>query len=147
MKLPLFAALLLAACASAPQAQSISPFATDGCSLFPDRSPLTRDDWCECCLAHDLAYWRGGTADERLAADTALRACVLRKTGDGALADLMFAGVRSGGGPYFYTPYRWAYGWPYGRNYAPLSDEEQASVATARQLYLAKNPSLACPTK
>ena len=44
-------------------------FATDGCSLFPDRALVGSADWCDCCLAHDLAYWRGGTESQRLDAD------------------------------------------------------------------------------
>jgi hypothetical protein len=138
---------LLAACVAAPPApptQSILPFSTDGCSLFPDRAMLGKADWCHCCLEHDLAYWRGGTVDERLKADQQLQACVLQASGNPALADLMFAGVRSGGGPYFYTPYRWAYGWPFGRNYEALSADEQAAAALLERQYLAINPALAC---
>ena len=36
----------------------------------------------------------------------------------------MWAGVRAGGGPYWPTSYRWAYGWPYTRGYRALTDEE-----------------------
>ena len=120
-------------------------FTTDGCSRFPDHSLISNDDWCDCCVAHDLAYWRGGTADERLAADEALRACVERNTQNRALADLMFAGVRAGGGPYFYTSYRWGYEWNYGRNYQPLSPTEQTAADAAQAEYLSTNPGLSCP--
>jgi len=137
------AAVLLSACASA---QVVQPFATDGCSLFPDRSLIDKSDWCSCCLAHDLAYWRGGTADERLKADQDLKSCVFAASGDSKLADLMLAGVRAGGGPYFFTPYRWGYGWPFGRLYEPLSAAEDAQVSSLRELYLSSNPALACPT-
>ena len=67
--LPLLAAALLASCASLTT-QPV-PFTTDGCSLFPDRALVGRADWCDCCLAHDLAYWRGGTEEQRLTADRA----------------------------------------------------------------------------
>ena len=133
--------VLLSACATAA---AIEPFSSDGCSLFPDRSLITKKDWCDCCLAHDVAYWRGGTAAERLKADEELRDCVARATRDPALAELMFVGVRSGGGPYFFTPYRWGYGWKFGRLYEPLSAEEDRQAAELRAVYLAKNPSLAC---
>src|SRR5690242_11522788 len=86
---------------------SIKPFTTDGCSLFPDRSLISHKDWCDCCVVHDLAYWRGGTAAQRLDADRALQACVVQTTGDKALAELMFTGVRAGGGPHYFTTYRW----------------------------------------
>ena len=122
----------------------LRPFSTDGCSLFPDRSLIDNADWCQCCLAHDLAYWRGGTSEARLKADQELGACVRRATGNKALADLMYAGVRAGGGPHFYTPYRWGYGWPYGRPYQELTAEEEAMVSALEREYRAANPSLAC---
>src|SRR6266704_5518251 len=83
--------VILSACASEG---SLQPFSTDGCSVFPDRSLISKADWCQCCVVHDLAYWRGGTSQARLSADKALSACVLRVTGNRALADLMYAGVR-----------------------------------------------------
>ena len=93
--------LLLSACSSA---LAMEPFSTDGCSMFPDRALIGSADWCRCYLAHDLAYWRGGTAEERLQADRELQECVCNATGNAVLADAMFAGVRTGGGPYFVTP-------------------------------------------
>lgn len=134
--------LTLSACATASQA--MQPFSTDGCSMFPDRSLVSKADWCSCCVAHDLAYWKGGTAEERLKADQELSRCVQAATGNQELAGLMFAGVRAGGGPYFFTPYRWGYGWPYGRAYKPLSTAEEAEAASLRAKYVASNPVLAC---
>jgi hypothetical protein len=131
----------LSACASDGP---LRPFSTDGCSLFPDHSLIGKADWCQCCVAHDLAYWRGGTAEARLKADQELSACVRRVTGNKALADLMYAGVRTGGGPYYYTPYRWGYGWPYGRRYRELTPEEKAKALELEGEYRAANPSLAC---
>ena len=124
----------------------INDFTTDGCSRFPDHSLISNDDWCHCCVAHDLAYWRGGTAEERLAADETLRTCVEKATRNRALADLMFTGVRAGGGPYFYTSYRWGYGWKYGRNYTPLTPAEQELADVRQAAYLENNRSHSCPT-
>lgn len=56
----------------------------------------------------------------------------------------MFTGVRAGGGPYFYTSYRWGYGWKYGRNYKPLSPAEQAAADAVQAAYLAKPSGLSC---
>ena len=56
----------------------------------------------------------------------------------------MYAGVRAGGGPYFYTPYRWGYGWPYGKPYQELTAEEEAQVSALEREYRAANPSLTC---
>ena len=110
---------------------TLSPFRSDGCSLFPDASVITRTDWCSCCFEHDLAYWRGGTEDERELADQRLAACVLERTGNEPFANLMLEGVRFGGSPYFYNWYRWGYGWPYERRYQALTPVE---VAEADQL-------------
>ena len=134
-------------CAASADKVEIREFTTDGCSRFPDHSLISNHDWCHCCVVHDLAYWRGGTAEERLAADEALRDCVETTTRNRVLADVMFAGVRAGGGPYFFTSYRWGYGWKYGRNYRPLSPAELAVVDAMQAEYLAKNPELSCSGK
>ncbi len=121
--------LLIAAFAIAAGCTSdvgLSPFRSDGCSLFPDRSVISQADWCSCCFKHDLAYWRGGTYQERTAADQRLKSCVLKKTGNKTLATLMYEGVRVGGSPYFYNWYRWGYGWPYERKYQILTPEEES---------------------
>jgi len=118
-------ATLLLSRSSSPRARrrTIATFSTDGCSLFPDHSLISKADWCQCCVAHDLAYWRGGTAERELKADrSSARACGESRAQ--ALADLMYAGVRTGGGPHFYTPYRWGYGWPFGRPIGNSPEEE-----------------------
>jgi hypothetical protein len=137
----IFAAVLSACSAS----DTLQPFTTDGCSLFPDRAPIGRADWCHCCIVHDLAYWRGGTSEARLDADEQLKACVHKASGSNALAGIMFAGVRVGGGPHLPTPYRWGYGWPFGRPYKPLTSVEETTAATLEREYRAKNPLLSIP--
>lgn len=139
--------LVLGTCTTAPTVAGIAPFTTDGCSRFPDRSLLTGQDWCSCCVAHDLAYWRGGTAAERLRADEELRSCVAQKTGNTALAQLMFVGVRAGGGPELATSYRWGYGWPHIRGYTALSASELAAASQLQQEFLAEHSPLSCPSK
>ncbi len=109
--LTFFMAILLANCAQTPK---LKPFSSDGCSLFPDKDYQNNKSWCQCCVVHDEAYWKGGTDSEREAADKALKACVLEKTGDANLAELMYVGTRAGGSQYFPNWYRWGYGWPYG---------------------------------
>ena len=140
------AALLLftVVCSGCASQEQLRPFSTDGCSLFPDRSLIGNADWCQCCVTHDLAYWRGGTAAARLNADQELAACVLRVTGNKTLADLMYSGARTGGGPHFYTPYRWGYGWPAGRPYRELTAGEAAIAQSLELEYRAANPSLVC---
>ena len=131
-------------CAASEGAAIIREFSTDGCSRFPDRSMISNHDWCHCCVVHDLAYWRGGSAKERLVADESLRECVERSTANPALADVMYAGVRAGGGPYFFTSYRWGYGWPFGRLYRELSPEERAAADAAQAAFLKHNPDPVC---
>jgi len=91
------------------------PFTTDACSLFPD------GDWADCCIAHDIAYWCGGSFASRRAADRRLRACVAARhggCGGRTLGALMEAGVFFGGSPWLPTPWRWGYGHRYPAGYA-----------------------------
>jgi protein tyrosine phosphatase (PTP) superfamily phosphohydrolase (DUF442 family) len=125
-------------------ATGLRPFSSDGCSLFPDGTIKDRNKWCDCCLSHDIAYWKGGTKEDREKADKALRDCVLERTQDKALAETMFIGVRPGGHPAFPTWYRWAYGWHYGRNYKPLTDEEKVQVREQLDDYYQKHPTGYC---
>jgi hypothetical protein len=112
--------------------------------LFPDGTVGDRAKWCQCCLQHDIAYWRGGTEAERKDADRTLRQCVLERTGDKALAETMYLGVRAGGHPAFPTWYRWAYGWTYGRGYEPLADDERKQVQSKLDAYVKKHPEGYC---
>lgn len=73
--------------------------------------------------------WRGGTSEQRLQADLTLKKCVLQSSHDPALAELMFTGVREGGGPQFATPFRWGYGWSHRRQYRELSADELSHAA------------------
>jgi hypothetical protein len=140
-----FAWLLLPCdCAAA---SGLRDFTSDGCSLFPDGDFKDRALWCDCCFGHDIAYWRGGTAEERLKADEKLRDCVLERTKDGALAHLMYRGVRAGGHPVFPNWYRWGYGWKYGRGYKPLTDDEQREAAQKLDDYRKKHPEGYCGKK
>lgn len=125
-------------------ASDLRPFTSDGCSLFPDGTIQDGARWCDCCLSHDIAYWQGGTTDERRKTDKALRDCVLDRTNDRALAETMFRGVRAGGHPAFPTWYRWGYGWPYGRGYKPLSDAEKQRVRERLEEYTQPHPTGYC---
>lgn len=123
----LIAMVLLALAAAPAAAGDLAPFTSDGCSAFPDGTYEQKQLWLQCCEAHDYAYWKGGTYQERLAADRALEQCVAA-VGEPEIARLMLAGVRVGGTPYLPTRFRWGYGWPYPRGYKALSAEELAQV-------------------
>lgn len=121
-----FAALLwLAMLSGCTHAGELRPFTSDGCSAFPDGTFTDSTKWLKCCVAHDKAYWLGGTYAERLAADNALKQCI-SSVENKHLAAMMWAGVRVGGSPYWLAPFRWSYGWPYTRGYNPVTDEERA---------------------
>lgn len=106
----------------------LKPFTSDGCSAFPDGTFEQNSLWLNCCVAHDLAYWQGGTYQQRKDADMALKICVA-KVGEKQIANLMLAGVRVGGSPFLPTTFRWGYGWPYPRMYGELTLNEQKQVA------------------
>ncbi len=119
-----FASLLIftfAGCAYRPR---LRPFATDGCTLFPDGTSEYKDLWLNCCKKHDYEYWMGGTKAERLEADIELRNCVA-SVGRPKIAELMLKGVRAGGTPYLPTEFRWGFGWSYPRGYKRLTDREK----------------------
>lgn len=113
----------------------LADFKSDGCSLFVDGTFEDPELWKECCLKHDIAYWQGGTEEQREAADIAFRECVQKKTGNAELAELMYQAVRTGGEPYYPTWYRWGYGWPIGRGYKSLSKSEMLQVETKLEKY------------
>ncbi|MBN8430413.1 FAD-binding oxidoreductase [Microbulbifer salipaludis] len=118
---------LLLALSCCAEAAEIAPFTSDGCSAFPDGTIKQEALWLACCRAHDYAYWKGGSYEDRVAADDALKACVA-STGEEEIANLMLAGVRIGGSPYLPTNFRWGYGWPMGRGYKPLTPAEQEAI-------------------
>jgi hypothetical protein len=111
-------------------ADELKPFASDGCSAFPDGTVDQNTLWLRCCTDHDYTYWKGGTYKERQEADTALRECV-GKLGEAEIAILMLAGVRIGGTPFLPTTFRWGYGWSYPRFYGELTPEELEQVENA----------------
>ena len=112
-------------------AENIKPFTTDGCSAFPDGTLQQNSLWLSCCRAHDVAYWQGGTYDERLIADKQLQQCVAN-VGEPNIANLMLAGVRVGGSPYFPTAFRWGYGWSYSRGYQALTNDEKKQIMSLK---------------
>ncbi len=130
----LFIALLLGAGAGCTTQGPLRPFTTDGCSDFPEGTSQDKTLWQQCCIAHDRAYWQGGTCDERKAADRELRRCVTA-VGKPGIAALMLAGVRVGGSPYWPTRFRWGFGWPWPRGYRALTDAEREQVQRELSAY------------
>ncbi len=86
-------------------------FVSDGCTMFVDRS------WGACCIEHDRAYWQGGSMDTRQIVDEKFKDCMYKKTQSKILSIASYVVVRMGGVPYLATPWRWGYGWSFGREY------------------------------
>lgn len=108
----------------------LKPFSTDGCSKFPDGIPyFNATKWRNCCIEHDIAYWQGGTKEQRKRADESLSQCVVG-TGEYAIGKAMYYGVRIGGYVGFPTSWHWGYGWTMSRDYSVLRPEEQLQVDT-----------------
>lgn len=86
-------------------------FISDGCTFFFDGT------WGECCLAHDHDYWQGGSADLRDRSDKNFSACLYEKTGNRYMSLGAYGITRFLGVPYVTTPWRWGYGWKFGKGY------------------------------
>ena len=129
MRIATIISFMLSILAASPAyaADQLKPFTTDGCSEFPDGTPQHKNLWLKCCVAHDKKYWAGGTYEERLDADKELRACV-QSVGEPVIAEVMLAGVRVGGSPWWPTTFRWGYGWPYTHGYRALNKGEKAQA-------------------
>lgn len=100
-----------------PRPKPDYPFRSDGCTFSPNGV------WEQCCKAHDLDYWRGGTWRERLASDRRLRDCMHESMLQAGwmrvawvISRLYFVGVRIGGVGWIpLRRARWGYGWLYPR--------------------------------
>lgn len=100
---------------------TLRSFTTEGCSVIPDFQMT------DCCILHDLAYWKGGSSEDRLKADQDLASCVAEKS-NSLFGSMFYLGVRLGGSPDYLTGYHWGYGWKYTRPYRSLSNEEMKQV-------------------
>ena len=114
---PIVALVLVASVSAAHLAQPPLPFPDDGCSCAPD------GNFRSCCEAHDKAYYQGGSKQERLAADRALRECI-RIKGHTIVDDIYYFGTRIGGVPWLPTPWRWGFGYPYKKGHRGYSDTD-----------------------
>ncbi|WP_196139057.1 hypothetical protein [Aliikangiella sp. G2MR2-5] len=120
--------------ANANEKSNLKPFTSDGCSSFPDGTIKHRKLWLECCVAHDKAYWLGGSYQQRKKADEELKQCV-EQVGEKQIAKLMLAGVRVGGSPFWPTSFRWGYGWDYPRGYKIPTEAEKTRAKNLLEAY------------
>ena len=102
-------AIFVSAQTEQPQSQTKpipKEFKSDGCTSFPDGV------YADCCVAHDLDYFYGGSWRERWRSDKRLYQCVKSKGGfkHSVLALMMWSAVRMLGAPFLPTKSRWGFG-------------------------------------
>ncbi|MBU1170027.1 MAG: FAD-binding oxidoreductase [Proteobacteria bacterium] len=141
--LPLFTLICLFSLTSRTLAgEEIKPFFFDGCSSVAEGTKDNPNLWCDCCLEHDMKYWKGGTWTDRRNADLEFKECVSDLSGNPSLGLLFYLGVRVGGSPYYNTSYRWGFGWDYGRDYKTLTDAEESDAMAKAQSWFEENPDM-----
>jgi len=123
----ILALLLITVAPSSWATARINPFVSDGCSRWMDGNWWKPEKWYKCCFVHDLSYWIGGSSEARLAADLELKSCV-RAQGELIQSQVIYLGVRVGGGPEHNTSYRWGYGWHEQRGYRTPTAADLAQV-------------------
>jgi len=106
----------------------LNDFQTDGCSAYPDGFPHTNEyEWLHCCIAHDMAYWVGGTKLEKVVADQHLNQCVSEATNQ-THGTIMELGVALGGTPFINTTWKWGYGWNKSLHFSELDDSHKEKI-------------------
>ncbi|WP_413287658.1 hypothetical protein [Bdellovibrio sp. HCB337] len=126
MKYLLALAFLILGFAAVSEAGALKPFVSDGCSSSPDGF-VPGVELLECCLAHDVEYWKGGTFEEKEKADADFKMCLDKKTLP-VIADAYYESVKVGGLTELKAPWAWGYGWAPLRDYAPLTEGEKREV-------------------
>ncbi len=117
-------------------------FKTDGCTLSPDGPPDQPKLWRSCCVQHDIAYWKGGTKEERTAADDNLKSCIEKKTERKGVASLYHSGVQLSGSPKLKQPWSWGFGWLNNTEYERLDEERACFAHLVLEDLRAENPEL-----
>lgn len=88
--------MVFALCSAKAEASELKRhFVTDYCTGYKEG---TRDDptlWQDCCVAHDLYLWAGGTRAQRNQVDLELRECIEAR-GAKTQAYVMWVAVRAG---------------------------------------------------
>ncbi|MBC7714355.1 MAG: hypothetical protein H7177_13505 [Rhizobacter sp.] len=105
----------------------LSPFETDGCTMFIDGPPGQPELWRHCCVEHDLRYWFGGSVEDMDKTDLRLKECVQKDAGV-TWATLVYNGVRAGHHSPIKNKTQWGWAWIPKREKAPLTSIETAFV-------------------
>ena len=123
------------------EASELRPFVSDGCTMAPDGTRREPEKWKECCQAHDLRLWGGGTKTERHEADKKLRSCMREKAGP-RLAFIFWLGVKIGShSPVKLPEKKWGNAWYKNSGYRTLNQDEINQLILEVQ-YLDLDPAL-----
>ena len=82
-------------------------FTTDACTMFPNK--IDGIDLTDICIEHDMAYWAGGTEEQRRMADIKMRKAVSEKSK--FLGEIMYFLSRITGNAKCPFPQKWGYGY------------------------------------
>lgn len=105
----------------------LKPFVTDYCTYFFNGTLKSPKLWADCCHAHDLDYWVGGSSEDQLYSDQRLKSCIDSK-GVKWMGALMYQGVRLGHHSPVKSKYHWSWGWQVKRKKVVLSSQEKKSI-------------------
>ena len=87
-------------------------FKQDGCTLFPDS--ILWSNFSQACLEHDIAYWYGGTEEERKVADQNFKSAVADSGKAGYVLQVpIYLGVRLFSDTWLTKLFdaNWGFGW------------------------------------
>nr|BDT27001.1 hypothetical protein BHI3_04670 [Bacteriovorax sp. HI3] len=130
-----FSLLFMNSQAFGEEENRLNPFESDGCSMVPDSEPFSNNDWLNCCIPHDINYWKGGTAEEKEKTDMAFKACLEKNKMGKWLSTIFYYGVSLGGTPKIKTTWRWGYGWEKSRSFSPLSKKDLKKINEYKDLF------------
>ncbi|MBC7428953.1 MAG: hypothetical protein H7336_10100 [Bacteriovorax sp.] len=105
----------------------LTPFETDGCTMFVDGTREKPELWRHCCVEHDLRYWFGGSESDMDKTDLRLKDCVQKEAGV-TWATLIYNGVRAGHHSPIKNKTQWGWAWNTGREKVPLTPAETTIV-------------------
>ena len=111
----------------------LSPFETDGCTMFVNGTRAKPDLWRHCCIEHDLRYWFGGAQEEMDKTDIRLKECV-QKVGGETWGTLIYNGVRAGHYSPIKNKFQWGWAWSVKREKVPLTLDESIYVLNELKL-------------
>jgi hypothetical protein len=110
-------------------ASSLKTFKTDYCTYFFNGTLSSPELWKDCCIAHDLDYWVGGTEVDQQKSDKRLQQCIADK-GVPWVGVIVYRGVRLGHHSPIKNKFHWAWGWEKKKHFEALSKKNITYIKT-----------------